>query len=89
MAERLCPVPIAPIFSPLGATRDVLVTGLTLLRAGDGVGNDPVGTTEGFHVEPPLTDEKVRLKINAIYHRVGKASIMPIKAGQFVRGGIF
>lgn len=50
----MCPVPIAPIFSPGFAARDVLVTGLILLILGVGVENDPVGTTEGFHVDPPL-----------------------------------
>lgn len=54
MAAKLCPVPIAPIFSPLGAANEVLVTGLTLLTDGDGFEYVPVGITDGFQVEPPL-----------------------------------
>lgn len=54
LAARLCPVPIAPIFSLGFFVNDVLVTGLTLLMLGDDFGTGPTGTTEGFHVRPPL-----------------------------------
>lgn len=50
---------MAPMFSCLGAAKEVLVTGLTLLEAGCGLPSVPVGVIVGFQVEPPLNKPPV------------------------------
>lgn len=54
LADKLCPVPMAPMLLWFLAAKEVLVTGAILLMTGLEAGYEPTGVTDGFQVEPPL-----------------------------------